>query len=196
MQVLFLHSYTMKHPFIVPQYKVFPHIRSSFSYPKFIVPPLNFLQFKFLSVCLNWLATSRNFNRDCTVIIVNVIHEKRRDNWKGLMHGEKYIDWDDQERIQFWLAKGVFVLMCTFLYSFLQKEKCCGCYDMSLLVCEIRKIGILLKWYLIFLVFVWKCKYWKSAFLLLFQKVLWCERYILIRPIEGTLVFISSEIIQ
>ena len=44
--------------------------------------------------------------------------------------------------------------------------------------------------------FLWKCEYWKSSCLLLFQEVLSCERYTLIRPIEETSVISSSEIKQ
>lgn len=43
--------------------------------------------------------------------------------------------------------------------------------------------------------FLCRCEYWKSPCLLLFQTVLYCERYSLIRPIEETLVLSSSEII-
>jgi len=51
-QFLFLHLYTVKHPMFVPHYKVIPYIRSSFIYTRSMFLALNFLHFKFLSVCV------------------------------------------------------------------------------------------------------------------------------------------------
>jgi len=75
MQFLFLHPYTVKHPLFVPHYKVFPCVRSSFSYPESMFPGLNFLRFKFLSVCSNWVATRRNFNLDWTVFGCGLVND-------------------------------------------------------------------------------------------------------------------------
>jgi hypothetical protein len=68
------------------------------------------------------------------------------------MHGEKYVDRDNKERIHLVLTGRVSVY--SDMYVFI---KHCGDNDMSPRICEIKKTGILWEWCLMSLL-LWKCE--------------------------------------